>query len=118
VPIGARSARTEGAQVNQRARRGSDIVLERKPMLVRDEAIKQIETVLQRADVKLLKWWVLGQPGPDVILGSVQLTDPKSVGQLIGGLLDVGDLRLQLDVFPLGTPKPDLFRVDFRTPGP
>jgi hypothetical protein len=63
---------------------------------------------------KLVNWWILGQPAPDVVVGSI-VTPISSAGPVVTGLLGLSATRLSLDVFPLGIPFPDEALVEFRS---
>ena len=55
------------------------------------------------ADVKIVRWWWLGQPGPDQFFGTLEL-DLARLGDVAGSLIKGG---LVIDGFPLGKPAID-----------
>lgn len=70
---------------------------------------------LERSDdeIKLLHWWIRGQPRPDVVRGVFQV-HPKVAGRVVGRLFEL-DGRYRLDVFPYGIPNVDAVLVGFET---
>jgi len=53
--------------------------------------------------VKIVRWWWLGQPGPDQFFGTLEM-NPAQVGEVAGSLIKNG---LSIDGFPLGLPAID-----------
>ncbi|MEM7482898.1 MAG: hypothetical protein AAF481_17120 [Acidobacteriota bacterium] len=77
------------------------------------EAIQRVRDTLDRHDLRLIDWHCKGQPVPDWIGGSVQVSRDR-VGKAIQALADIEGVRLCcLDGFPYGFPDPDEFRVAF-----
>jgi hypothetical protein len=53
--------------------------------------------------VKLLRWWIKGQPRPDWFFASVQVR-PDTIGEVAGRLIKGG---LVIEGFPIGKPALD-----------
>lgn len=62
---------------------------------------------------RLLDWCQYGQPGIDQFCGTIRVK-PGRVGRLVEALLDLHEIRINLDVFPLGKPGIDQVMVNFR----
>lgn len=91
--------------------RGSEKLFESR--VINPEDLKKLHGVLQQRDLKLVDWWIRGQPRPDIFFGAVD-AKVSQLPELVRDLTSLGDLRLNLDIFPYGIPKPDLFRVQFK----
>lgn len=99
------------------ADRGSDLLMQRCPFVIGEEAIAQIAKIVEGNEGRFQKWWCYGQPNPDAVFGTVHVGSIDRVGSLVRDLLQIDGVPLDLDVFPLGIPIPDLFQVNFRTLG-
>jgi hypothetical protein len=62
---------------------------------------------------QLMRWWWKGQPAIDFLHSTVQIPR-RDVGGLVGHLADLQNEQLQvtIEVFPFGTPKPDLAQIN------
>ena len=63
-----------------------------------EEVAKALGISLEK--VKLLRWWVKGQPAPDWIFASF-LVQPAMIGEVAGSLIKSG---LVVQGFPIGLP--------------
>ena len=61
---------------------------------------------------KLVYWFPKGQPHPDAIFGAV-IAPRERIGATLERLVNVKELGIRLDVFPLGIPFPEEFLVSF-----
>lgn len=61
---------------------------------------------------KLVYWFPKGQPVPDAIFGAVIMPRDK-LGAAIDRLVNVKELGIRFDLFPLGIPIPEDFLVSF-----
>ena len=91
--------------------RGSAKLL-RERVLPQDELDRLWQIIDEEPDAELQWWWERGQPGPDAVGGTVRITS-ASVGGILQRLTEFERLRVRLDVFPLGIPRPDEFLVRF-----
>ena len=62
---------------------------------------------------KIVDWCQYGQPAIDEFCGTIRVK-PGRVGRLIDQLLDLHEIRINLDVFPLGKPGIDQVLVNVR----
>ena len=67
--------------------------------------------VAREFDVQIVDWCQFGQPGIDGACGRFQVDLPLA-GSVIQRLLEIPGMRCKLDVFPLGTPFPDVISID------
>jgi hypothetical protein len=69
-----------------------------------------------RASYKIERWWKFGQPAIDRIEATLNITDVKTAGQILGGLagLQGGARQIGLEVFPYGIRIFDGMRVRVR----
>ena len=58
-------------------------------------------------------WWKYGQPRIDLIKSNFHVP-AASLGQTVTQLMQLNgpDVQVTAECFPLGTPKPDMFRLD------
>ena len=61
---------------------------------------------------RLVYWFPKGQPVPDSIYGAL-IAPRGEVGATIDKLVNVKDLGIRLDLFPIGIPWPEEFLVRF-----
>ena len=92
-------------------RAGSEQLLE-APMKI-DEA--QLGKIVERSEKfgKVVDWCQYGQPAIDEVCGTIRVR-PGRVGRLIDELLELHEVRINLDVFPLGKPGIDQVLVNVR----
>jgi hypothetical protein len=79
------------------------------------EVIKDV-TALASKYGRLVDILCYGQPAPDVIAGTVQVS-AGATGALIEALGKYDKARFNCEVFPRGIPWPEFFDVVFKTPG-
>ncbi len=93
--------------------RGSAKLLSAQQLSKQDLA--RIVSVVRSRGVKVVDWHILGQPAPEAVTGTIQVS-AGSAASVIGRLVSLGSARLRprLEVFPLGIPRPDIFNVRFR----
>ena len=92
--------------------------LTRKPVLDSNplpasEVAEMVKLTKQRG-VKLQRWWVKGQPKPDFLAGTIQVKH-AAAASVIKKLVDMKEMRLRLDIFPYGIPRPDVVVIHFET---
>lgn len=102
------------------AQRGSDKLLQAltgdaKIRALPTEELREVLSITEEDGVKLLQWWIRGQPTPDWLTGAVRV-DRKRAAATIDRLLSFDELRFRLDVFPYGIPVPDEVLIRFATP--
>lgn len=78
--------------------------------------IENLVEVLREGDLKLVDWHCFGQPEPDFIQGSIQVRRDQA-GGAVERLINVEELPLKLELFPIGIPVPELFEVAFKSAG-
>jgi hypothetical protein len=98
------------------AERGSSKLV-RERALPKGELDRLWKVIDEDREIRLIHWWERGQPGPDVLFGTVK-TDIGNVGGVIAKLYDFNELRLRLDAFPYGIPVPDEILIHFEPAGP
>lgn len=101
------------------AQRGSEKLLEalkanRGRILATDELEKVLD-ISQEDGIRLLQWWIRGQPNPDVLTGAIRV-NRDIAGRVVDRLLAFDKSRFRLDVFPYGIPVPDEILIRFETP--
>jgi hypothetical protein len=74
--------------------------------------LKQLIALSEAEGVKLVNWFLQGQPDTAAVTGTFEVT-PELAGNLVGELLKIERLRLYLDVFPLGSPNPETILIQF-----
>jgi hypothetical protein len=76
------------------------------------EALGRAVTEAKAAGFTIVRWWELGQPGPDWIKATLRV-DRESLGATVEGLaaLHSAEQQVSLEVFPYGLPAPDVFHV-------
>ncbi len=97
------------------ADRGSDKVLEQ--WLGRDGQLTQAELksllkIQFSKDTKLVRAFKRGIPRPDVLVGTIRTT-PNQAGSVIQQLVNIREVQLNCEVFPLGIPFPDEVLINF-----
>lgn len=96
--------------------RGSQrLLMQRCPFVVQEQAIAHLSKLVESHEASFRKWLCYGQPDPDAVFGSVHIGSLDRAGSLITELLQIEELPLKVEIFPLGIPKPDLFQIDFHT---
>ena len=100
------------------AERGSvQLIRQRCPYRLPEGTVDKISEIIDARDGKCIGVLCLGQPDPDAIYGTIELQSIKGVGGLVRDLLQIEGLPLIVKSFPYGIPFPDLFHVQFETPG-
>ena len=79
------------------------------------EVIKEI-TSLASAYGRVVDILCYGQPAPDIIAGTVQVST-GAAGALIQALVKYEKARFTYEIFPKGIPWPEFLDVKFKTPG-
>jgi hypothetical protein len=98
--------------------RGSvQIIRERCPFTLPEGTVDKISEVIEARGGKCIGVLCVGQPQPDGIYGTIELDSAKGLGGLVRDLLHIEGLPLVVKAFPYGIPIPDLFHVQFETPG-
>jgi hypothetical protein len=87
-----------------------------KSFAVGRETLDEVYNFISESEeADLQQWWVLGQPAPDSVIGSLKVS-PGAVSTVVSGILEAGSsARLGVTVFPLGIPNIDQYQVDFGT---
>lgn len=80
-------------------------------------SVSQFVDFLRESKYELVDWHCYGQPDPELLTGSLQVKGDQ-LGPSVQKLLDQRHVRLGLEIFPIGIPWPEWFRVDFRGGGP
>jgi hypothetical protein len=93
------------------AERGSSKLL-KETLLPKAEVDKLWKLIDSHEQLKLLHWWIKGQPAIDALYGIVRVPI-KASGEVVPMLLEFQRLRLRLDLFPYGTPWPDELLIAF-----
>jgi hypothetical protein len=83
---------------------------------ISEDALKRIYSMAEIDGVKLIDWWWLGQPAPDVVGGTFQV-DPSALGTIVSNLALQNEVRLNLQIFPYGIVNPELVNVEFVSQG-
>jgi hypothetical protein len=82
-----------------------------------EEEIDRLWGVLdEHPDLRLVHWWIKGQPAIDDLVGHVRIPI-TSAPEVVASLFEFQALRLRLDLFPYGQPVPDEILVSFRHAG-
>ena len=79
------------------------------------EQLQQLVDLSRKDGVELRHILINGQPDPDVVSGSFEV-NPDNATSLVQDLLNQ-EIRFSFGVFPLGLPRPDIIRIDFRNRG-
>jgi hypothetical protein len=99
--------------VSELSPRGSEKLTERlaaKGNAMTTEDLKAATGIT--TDIKLLRWYLKGQPPlPAEFAGTLEVKQ-ESVGQLIQSIINLRDVK-GIEVFPYGIPKPDIALVNF-----
>ena len=95
-------------------KRGSTKIAARTPSAARlsEADMRKVIALSQRKGIKIVDWWIYGQPAPDAIGGTFQIA-PRQAGALIQALLGVKGIRSGIEVFPLGIPFPNGVQIRF-----
>jgi hypothetical protein len=95
-------------------KRGSTKLAARQAPVARlsEVDVRKVIALSQRKGIKVVDWWIYGQPAPDVIGGTFQ-TAPRLAGSLVQALLTVKGIRQGIEVFPLGIPFPREVQIRF-----
>jgi hypothetical protein len=78
-----------------------------------DADVRKVIALSQRKGIKVVDWWMYGQPAPDAIGGTFQVAS-RQAGSIIQTLLGVKGIRPGIEVFPLGIPFPQGVHVRFQ----
>lgn len=78
--------------------------------------LRKLLAISDRRGVKLVNWWIYGQPAPDAVLGTFQVKPALAAG-VIKDLLALKNARLGFKVFPYGIPIPEAVLIDFGPAG-
>ena len=78
-----------------------------------EQLAKAIATAQETAGFKIVRWWWFGQPAIDRFIGEFHV-EATQVGGFVQNLVGRNNEKLAIgvEVFPLGIPVPDLFRVN------
>jgi hypothetical protein len=62
-----------------------------------------------RESYVIKRWWKYGQPAIDVILATIDVSDPQAVGSVVSGLVNLHGKAVQVgvEVFPYGIVAPE-----------
>jgi hypothetical protein len=91
--------------------RGSERML--KQRTISEKELERLWKLIDdQKEVRLVHWWLKGQPAFDEIYGTVRMP-PAAAGSFIGALLEFDALRLRFDVFPYGVIAIDEIAVSF-----
>lgn len=80
-------------------------------------SVSKFVDFLREGEYKVVDWHCYGQPDPELLAGSLQVRRDQ-LGESVQKMLDLDFLRFKLEVFPIGIPWPEWFRVDFKSAGP
>lgn len=105
-------AKAKKKATRQAQARGSEKLF--KGRVLDAEQLSTLSALTRARGVKVVDWCILGQPGPDGVCGSVHVSRGAAAG-VVRDLLRLNKLRLGIEVFPLGIPRPDLFEIRFRS---
>lgn len=78
--------------------------------------MSKLVALSKRSGVKIVDWWVAGQPTPDAVSGSFQ-TNPRVAVAVLRDLMGLKGLRPNIEVFPYGIPVPRNVIVRFTAGG-
>ncbi len=81
--------------------------------VIGEKDLELIARLTKLDNVKLARWWWLGQPAPDVVSGVLDLHRDK-LGEVISGLLQT-EVPLVVKVFPKGIPWPEEAILTFKS---
>jgi hypothetical protein len=79
------------------------------------EQLQQLVDLSRKDGVELRNILIKGQPHPDVVFGSFDV-NRDNTASLVQDLLSQ-EIRFRLELFPLGTPFPEIVRIDFGSRG-
>ena len=98
--------------------RGSEQLLSRlaDAKILDQDSLAQLVGFTRKRGVRLVHWWIRGQPRPDWVEGAF-LASPGSAPGLITDLLRFNRVRFRLDVFPYGIPVPDEIMIKVQNAG-
>lgn len=99
------------------AARGSEKLLARDSFKFTQDHAARLQGIVSKHEAKFVKWWLLGQPDPDVVFAGIQVDRLDKVGSVIEALLGEQYI-VNLDVFPYGIPYPDIFQINLRIGSP
>jgi hypothetical protein len=91
--------------------RGSDRLARGKTIAPRE--LEKIVAIARSKGVKVVDWHVLGQPAPDAVLGTLQVSVSKA-NTLLQQIMKLKNLRPVVEIFPHGTPNPNVFNFKVR----
>ena len=94
--------------------RGSAAMLHDRGITLEKEELRKLVDALRGSHYKVVDWHIYGQPAPDALKGALHVP----VDQLPIAIKELFGLssKVWVDIFPLGTPVPDVFHVTFGTP--
>lgn len=78
--------------------------------------LEQLVDIVRQEDLNLVDWQCFGQPQPDFVQGRLQVK-PDRLPDTVSHLIDLEELPLGFEIFPLGIPVPELFEVTFKSQG-
>lgn len=100
--------------------RGSEVLkrLTGGPQAFDKTALQRIAKLIDRDDVKILDWWIYGQPAIDRVRGAFRC-DPKRAASIVEKLV-ADEARWNIRLFPYGIPVPDevLVQIEHGVGGP
>jgi hypothetical protein len=120
--VGLCAVGAEQASAQPGPERGSakmlDEVRSAKKSLIDRAELKRLVSGLEKANIKVPRWWVLGTPAIDLILGRVEVT-PKQIDELVKSVYVPvwKHLGCQVTIFPFGIPANLKLLVDLKVEG-
>ena len=83
--------------------RGSDLLKRSygNPTTIDEKALQRVAEISDSDGVKVLRWWIKGQPRPELISGTLEV-EPGQVGRVVAGLLEFNEAKWTFETFPIG----------------
>ena len=78
-----------------------------------EDVVNDFLSFAKEKGIQLNDWCVLGQPNPDAISGSFQLS-PRGAGKVLQALLNYEQIRFRVKIFPKGIPIPDILWAEIQ----
>ena len=95
----------------RKPKRGSEKLLKTNTLDIKE--LESLTALSKKRGVKVVDWCILGQPSPDGVCGSIHV-GRANAGRVVADLLKFRKLRLDLEIFPIGIPAPQLYEIRFR----